>query len=193
MSQADRVAVRSLGLFAYNLKLAVRNIRRNPVLSALMVAAIGIGIGACMAMVTVNYRFAADPIPQKSDVLHFIRLDSWSPDQSWQQSGAPPPQLTYLDATALLEADRAVRQAAMAGATVAVEPSRADERPFFVSVRATTGDFFGLFDVPFAYGGGWGDDADAADFFATDALPPMAFETDVAYLRSLGVDARTAD
>jgi ADP-ribose pyrophosphatase YjhB (NUDIX family) len=31
-----------------------------------------------------------------------------------------------------------------------------------------------------------GDDADRADYFALDALPPLAFETDVAYLRSLG-------
>ena len=38
-----------------------------------------------------------------------------------------------------------------------------------------------------------GDDADAAEFFATGALPPMAFETDVAFLRSQGIDARTAD
>jgi ADP-ribose pyrophosphatase YjhB (NUDIX family) len=30
------------------------------------------------------------------------------------------------------------------------------------------------------------DDADDAAFFALDDLPPMAFETDVAYLRSLG-------
>ena len=33
-----------------------------------------------------------------------------------------------------------------------------------------------------------GDDADAAEYFALDALPPLAFETDVAYLRSIGAD-----
>jgi ADP-ribose pyrophosphatase YjhB (NUDIX family) len=32
-----------------------------------------------------------------------------------------------------------------------------------------------------------GDDAEAAEYFALDDLPPLAFETDVAYLRSLGV------
>jgi len=31
-----------------------------------------------------------------------------------------------------------------------------------------------------------GDDADEADFFALDSLPPLAFDTDIAYLRSLG-------
>ncbi len=33
-----------------------------------------------------------------------------------------------------------------------------------------------------------GDDADEAAFFATDGLPPLAFETDIAYLRSQGID-----
>lgn len=34
-----------------------------------------------------------------------------------------------------------------------------------------------------------GDDADAAKFFAVDDLPPLAFETDAAYLQSLGIRA----
>jgi ADP-ribose pyrophosphatase YjhB (NUDIX family) len=37
-----------------------------------------------------------------------------------------------------------------------------------------------------------GDDADEASFFATDDLPPLAFDTDVAYLRSLGIEAAQA-
>lgn len=37
-----------------------------------------------------------------------------------------------------------------------------------------------------------GDDAVDAAFFALDDLPPLAFTTDVAYLRSLGCDAAVA-
>ncbi|HEY7671768.1 MAG TPA: ABC transporter permease [Gammaproteobacteria bacterium] len=151
-----------LRLFEYNLKLAVKNIRRNPILSALMVAAIGIGIGASMSMVTVNYRFSLNPIPQKSDVLHYIRLDNWSADFPFNEGRNPPNQMTYLDATALLRAKHAYRQVAMSRSTLAVEPEGRDERPFFVDVRATTADFFAMFDVPFRYGTGWGADADDA-------------------------------
>ena len=35
-----------------------------------------------------------------------------------------------------------------------------------------------------------GDDAADAGFFAPEALPPMAFDTDIAYLASLGITAR---
>src|SRR3970040_2167170 len=143
-----------LKLLDYNFKLALKNIRRNPVLSALMVAAIGIGIGASMSMVTVNYRFGMNPIPQKSDVLHYVRLDSWSADFPFNDGQSPPNQMTYLDATALMKAKRAFRQAMMSRSTLAVEPENREERPFFVEVRATTGDFFPMFDVPFRYGGG---------------------------------------
>ena len=152
-----------LGLFQYNLKLAIKNIRRNPILSALMIAAIGIGIGASMSMITVNYRFSLNPIPHKSDQLHYVRLDSWSADFPFNEGRNPPNQVTYRDATALLTAQRASRQVAMSRVSLAIEPPGREERPFFVDVRATTADFFAMFDVPFKYGGGWPGEADAAN------------------------------
>lgn len=149
-------------LFDYNLKLALKNIRRTPILSALMVAAIGIGIGISMSMVTVNYRFQINPIPQKSDVLHFVQLDSWSADFPFNNGETLPNQVTYRDAKALLDARKAFRQAMMARTALAVEPGNPDERPFFVEVRATTADFFPMFDVPMKYGTGWSAGEDAA-------------------------------
>ena len=151
-----------LKLFDYNLKLALKNIRRTPVLSALMVAAIGIGIGISMSMVTVNYRFAKNPIPQKSDVLHFVQLDSWSADFPYNDGETLPDQVTYRDAKALLESKKAVRQAMMSRTALAVEPENPEERPFFVEVRATTADFFPMFDVPMKYGTAWTETEDNA-------------------------------
>lgn len=149
-------------LFDYNLTLALKNIRRTPVLSALMVAAIGLGIGMCMSMVTVNYRFSLDPIPQKSDVLHFVQLDTWSADFPFDEGKSLPNQVTYRDAKALMAAKKAFRQAMMSRAALAVEPPARDERPFFVEVRATTADFFPMFDVPMKYGTGWTEAEDIA-------------------------------
>jgi putative ABC transport system permease protein len=63
--------------------------------------------------------------------------------------------LTYLDATALLRAKRAFREAAMSQARMAVVPPDREQRPFFARARATSADFFAMFDAPFAHGGGW--------------------------------------
>ena len=70
-------------MFRYYLKLGILSIRANPALSALMVAAIGIGIGACMTIVTIHYIMGGNPIPHKSDQLFHVQLDSWDPTESY--------------------------------------------------------------------------------------------------------------
>lgn len=152
----------SMGLLQYNLKLALRNIRRNPILSALMIAAIGIGIGAYMTILSINHTMGSNPIPSKSDELYYVRLDNWGAEEPFWDDRGPPPQLTYLDATALMEARRAHRQAAMSKASLAIEPNDPEQRPFFVDVRGTFADFFPMFEVPFKYGAGWPAESDEA-------------------------------
>jgi putative ABC transport system permease protein len=147
-------------MFPYYLKLGLYSIRKNPVLSALMVAAIAIGIGACMTMVTIHYIMSGNPIPQKSDRLFFVQLDSWDPNEPADEPNEPPDQVTYLDATALLEAGEARRQVVSYRSSRVVEPQLDDARPFEVEVRSTSADFFAMFDVPFLYGGGWDATAD---------------------------------
>ena len=97
-------------MFSYYLKLGWLSIRRNPLLSSLMIAAIAIGIGACMTIVTVNYVMSSDPIPQKSDQLFYVQVDSWDPVDRDNQGFEPPEQMTYLDAMALMKANKAYRQ-----------------------------------------------------------------------------------
>ena len=56
-------------MFTYYLTLALRSLRRNVVLTVLMIAAIGVGIGASMTTLTVFRAMAGDPIPRKSRQL----------------------------------------------------------------------------------------------------------------------------
>lgn len=142
-------------MFSYYLKLGLLSIRNNPVLSALMVAAIAIGIGACMTMVTIHYVMSGDPIPQKSGELFYVQLDNWAPDAPADPPNEPPDQVTYLDAAALLAAGKARRQIASYQAGRIIQPPGDDARPFEVAVRSTSSDFFAMFDVPFLYGSGW--------------------------------------
>ena len=148
----------------YNLKLALKSMRRNPIMTALMVAAIAVGIGVSMTTLTVHYMMSGNPIPEKSDVLFAITIDSWNPlrpfDDDRPERG--PHQLTFHDAERLVGFAKAKRQTAMFESSLIIEPAGEDELPFEVGARVTGADFFPMFNVPFIYGGGWDKSADAA-------------------------------
>lgn len=150
-------------MFRYYLKLGTLSIRANPALSALMVAAIAVGIGACMSIVTVRHVMSDNPIAHKNDVLYHVQLDNWSPDDPYDEPNEPPVQVTYLDATALHQAARAFRQTISFMSDRVVQSDGEDARPFQEEVRATTADFFAMFDVPFQYGSGWDSTADQTE------------------------------
>ena len=147
-------------MFSYYLRLGWLSIRRNPLLSTLMITAIAIGIGACMTIITVNYVMSGNPIPQKSEQLFYVQLDSWDPNDPGDDGFEPPDQMTYMDAMALMKADKAFRQVASNRVGLVLEPAGDGERPFSVNVRSTWADFFPMFELPFLYGNGWDDSTD---------------------------------
>jgi len=147
-------------MFSYYLKLGWLSIRRNPLLSTLMVAAIAVGIGASMSIITVNYIMSSNPIPQKSDQLFYVQLDNWDPNDTDEDASEPPEQMTYLDAMALMKAGKAYRQVASNRSGLVLEPQGDGERPFNIGARNTFADFFPMFDLRFLYGSGWDDSAD---------------------------------
>ncbi|MDJ0751257.1 MAG: ABC transporter permease [Woeseiaceae bacterium] len=150
-------------MFRYYLKLGTLSIRANPVLSGLMVAAIAIGIGACMTIMTVRHVMSGNPIEHRNDQLYHVQVDNWNPDDPYEEPNNAPEQVTYLDARALFGADRAFRQTTSFKTSRVVQPDGDDARPFQVRARATTADFFPMFDVPFLYGSGWDDSSDLAE------------------------------
>jgi putative ABC transport system permease protein len=155
-------------MLGYNLKLAVKSMRRNPVMTALMMAAIAVGIGVSMTTLTVYYLMDADPIPQKSDRLFAVTLDSWNPLRPFddRRPERAPHQLTFRDAERLIELNGGKRQTAMFESSLIIEPVSGEGLPFEAGARVTTGDFFEMFDVPFLFGSGW----DKADDEAAEAV-----------------------
>jgi putative ABC transport system permease protein len=151
-------------MFAYHAKLALNSMRRNPIMTGLMVAAIAVGIGISMTTLTVHYLMSSNPIPHKSDVLFAVTLDSWSPLRPFDDDRPEraPHQLTFHDAERLAAFGEGKRRTAMFESGLIVEPDGDDERPFEVGARVTYGDFFAMFDVPFLYGSGWDRSADAS-------------------------------
>lgn len=143
-------------MFSYYAWLSLASIRRTPMLSALMVLALGLGIGAFMTTFTVYYLMSGDPIPHKSGVLYAVQLDNWDPnDPPTESANDVQPQLTYRDGQYLMNADTpATLQAHMYAANAVVVPED-DQPPFDEGVRATYQTFFEMFDVPFIYGQPW--------------------------------------
>ena len=142
-------------MFRYYVKLGLFSIRKNPMLSALMVAAIAVGIGAYMTVINVDYVMGGNPIPHKSEVLFHVQVDSWDPNDAYDEPNEPPEQVTWLDGSALLAAGQARRQVLSYKTGRVIEPAGDGERPFRVMSRSTSADFFSMFDTPFLYGGGW--------------------------------------
>jgi len=141
-------------MFGYYLDLALRSLKRNRALTALMVLAIALGIGASMTTLTVLHVLSGDPLPGRSAQLYYPQIDPR--DNGGLMPGKDPPgQMTLIDGRNLLHARRANRQALMTGGSVPVQPDLAAIDPFYVEAFYTTTDFFPMFDVPFQYGNGW--------------------------------------
>jgi len=146
-------------MFAYYVRIALLGLKRQPVLSALMVLAIGVGVATAMTALTVLQRLGGDPIPHKSERLFALGVDNWGTDgNSWGEvdgKAVAPDLLTHKDAMALLAADRARRTVIAYAVGLTVQPEKEGLRPYAASARATVPDFFPMFDVPFLHGGPW--------------------------------------
>ncbi|MER2177434.1 MAG: ABC transporter permease [Stenotrophomonas maltophilia] len=141
-------------MFAYYARLAVRSFRRNKVLTALMVVAIALGIGASMTTLTVFHVLSGDPIPSKSDRLFYAQIDP-RPRSGYLTNEEPEEQMTRFDAEKLLREKHAERQAMMSGGNATVEPESSTLKPFSVDGRWATADFFPMFEIPLQYGRPW--------------------------------------
>jgi putative ABC transport system permease protein len=141
-------------MFGYYLNLATRSFKRNKALTALMVLAIALGIGASMTTLTVFHVLSGDPIPQKSDKLFYVQVEPRNMN-GHTPGEDPEEQMTRYDAEALLREKRGDRQAMMSAGGVAIEPDKAGLTPFTVESRYTSADFFPMFNAPLAYGHAW--------------------------------------
>src|SRR3546814_11609523 len=83
-------------MFRYYLQLGFRSLRRNPVLTVLMVITLSVGVAASMSTYTVLHMMSGDPIPHKSDRLFVPQLDTGSMT-GYTEGEAPDNQLRHPD------------------------------------------------------------------------------------------------
>lgn len=148
-----RAGTINVSMTGYYLGLAGRSCRRSKALTALVIVLIGCGVAACIVTYAVFRATSADPIPWKSSQLFVPQIDNFGPVHD--DNGEPPNLLSYTDATALLGARQAHRQALIYSASWGVVPADRRIQPFSQPGDAVTSDFFPMFDVPFRYGSGW--------------------------------------
>ncbi|GLQ97416.1 ABC transporter permease [Dyella mobilis] len=140
-------------MFAYYFQLGLRSLRRNPILTALMVIAIGVGVAASMTAYSVFRVVSGNPIPEKASQLYAVQIDNYGPQHN--KKGEPPDELDYTDALALQQTHKAIRETSLYPVLLSVIPANADLRPIRSSSYAMYADAFKMFDIPFLYGRGW--------------------------------------
>jgi len=152
-------------MFAYYLQLGLRSLRKNPLLTLLMVLAIGCGVAASMTTYSVFRATSNNPIPEKSSQLYVPQIDNWGPEVTKNNKGEPPNAMTYNDAINLMRDKRAKRQTALYPAQISIVPTDPSMMPFRETSYAWYADAFSMFNIPFLYGHAWTaneDDAHAA-------------------------------
>ena len=146
-------------IHGYYLQLVLRSVARKPWISALMVLAIGLGVGACITTLTVYHLLSGDPLPQKSSRIFYPQVD---PETSAFVRRDPPDLMDYTSAVDLWKSGRADRQAVTTNSPLKILPTGAGTTAFDAPSLETTHDFFPMFDVPFQYGGPWSATDDTA-------------------------------
>lgn len=148
-------------MILFHLKLAWVSLRNTPRISLISVLAIALGIGVATSMTTIHHVFAQNPLPEKSDVLLNVRIDTWDPNSEFfGPAGEPPKAVTYQDMTGMMESTIPSHQTGVANAQVYIFPKDEINKPYRTRVQLVHADFFPMFNVPFRHGGGWSEDDD---------------------------------
>lgn len=142
-------------MFHYYLTLSLKSISRQKGLSALIATTLGLGIAACMITYSLIHLMSKDPLPNKSEKVYHIQLDNWDLNSAAIPPDLPPEQVTWRDAMNIVHAKQAKYQAAHAMTWGMVTPTNKNTPPFLGVIRATQGEFFPMFELPFLYGQGW--------------------------------------
>ena len=149
-------------MFGYYFRLGLRNLRRNPALTALMVLTLAVGVAASVSTLTILHVMSGNPMPHKSERLIVPLIDN-AALQGYSPGEKPDDdQLSYRDAMNLLASKQGIRRTAIMGTGGAIEPDRKDMPSFAAAGLGPTRDFFAMFELPFLYGQPWSEADDRA-------------------------------
>ncbi|EIT72043.1 MULTISPECIES: ABC transporter permease [Hydrocarboniphaga] len=140
-------------MIGYYFKLGLRQLRRSPALTALVIVTLAVGVAASMSTLTVLYMMSSDPIPQKSNRLFTVTIDNRPADNNDEEGKARG--LSWIDVKNLREGAQGVRRSGMYGTAGIIEPERQGIRNFIASGMAVDRDFFAMMNLDFTQGSAW--------------------------------------
>jgi len=146
-------------MWGYYVVLALRSSLRSKALTVLVITLLAFGVAACMVSYAVFRATTSDPLPAKSAQLYVPLIDNIGPSYTYR--GEPDDTLSYIDAMALLRANKASRQTLLYPTKWQVESDNRSVPDSDKTGDAVTADFFSMFDVPFRFGTGWTANEDA--------------------------------
>jgi putative ABC transport system permease protein len=150
-------------MLLYNIRIAIKSLRRNPVLTSLLIGAIALGICVATTFIALRHIMEKDPLPGKSRTLFYVRMDNWDPQRAYvaEDPKSLPTQINYRDMRGLMASNIPTRQTGTYRTRFFIHPDPKIGRPYAENIRLVFSDFFTMFNVPFQYGGPWDKAADA--------------------------------
>ena len=144
-------------MLLFHLRLALLSLRKTPWTSLICVLTIGLGVGVSTSMTTIHHVFSRSPLPEKSDVLFNVRIDTWDPNTEFFDvgPGEPPKAVTYQDMAGMMRSETPKHHSGVANASVYVFPADELIDTYQTTVQLCHAGFFPMFDVPFQFGSGW--------------------------------------
>ena len=142
-------------MFLYYLGLARRHLLESKGMTAALVLALALGVGASMAMITVIRVMTWDPLPGRSEHLFHPYIDPLPSSYEVKDSMDPRVALTWTDAKELLRRGPARAQLALASGHLLVNPQDGVESPFFVDGQYATPSLFEMFGLNILEGNTW--------------------------------------
>lgn len=148
-------------MFRYYLQLALRRCRKSPVMVALVVLTMAIGIAACMTALTIFSALEGEPLPGISDHLYVVTMDARvQSSRNGSAYSSPDALLNWRDAEALVDAHRAPA-VALAGSRTQVGTPTEDQSDTVNGLLAH-GPVLQELGASLRFGRSWTDEEDAA-------------------------------
>jgi putative ABC transport system permease protein len=148
-------------MFLYSAKLAIANLKNRPDLTILTIVLVGIGLALLTTMNTMSYQSSKIPLAHKSDQLRTVLLDSRDKEARNIDVIRRMPNLTYIDAENLLNAENSgVEKTYLWKTNGFLNLESGGANPRQARIMAGQSNFFSMFEIPFLYGQAWSEKDD---------------------------------